>query len=106
MRLIALWRLCGWIGHDRERYQAGWYHDRGGRQRERWYSRCRRCGTSDGGTVFEPGILEFNRFRQWRWAARGRLQAWIGRNCEDCGKRRIRFGHEVGQHDNCEEIPF
>ena len=57
-------RICHLIGHKREPYVAGYYTDRRGREREKWYSRCKRCGTSDGGEVYAEGLLE--RFAWWR----------------------------------------
>ena len=100
-------RICHLIGHDREPYMAGYYTDRRGRQREKWYRRCKRCGTSDGGEVYAEGLLE--RFTWWRiksvwWRRRDASRKWWSSTCNDCGKPERRFGRRVGDHRGC--IPF
>lgn len=104
--IVEPWRVCVWLGHNREMYCADTYTDGRGRWRERWYSRCKRCGTSDGGTVFEPGILEFTWFRMWRARTERRIKEWCREDCDDCRKPKVRFGRPVGNHLKCEEIPF
>jgi hypothetical protein len=101
--------ICEWIGHKREEYHAGYYFDRRGRERTRWHQRCKRCGTSDGGEVFNEGRLE--RFRVWR--LRGALRRaiilfhmWRREDCDDCHQPIVRFGRSVGDHKNCSDIPF
>lgn len=102
--------ICRLIGHRRESYVGGTYTDRRGRQREKWYRRCTRCGTSDGGEVYAEGLLErfaWLRIRQaWRsLVARARL--WWREDCWDCKRPVRRFGRAVGRHENCgDEIPF
>jgi ribosomal protein L32 len=101
--------ICEWLGHDREEFNAGQYIDRGGRWRTRRHRRCKRCGTSDGGTVFAIGKVEH--FRLWRILAairetKDRLSRWRLTNCGDCGKPEIAFGRKVGRHDSCFPIPF
>ena len=107
MSEAVMTRICRLIGHDREAYVAGWYTDRRGRRRERWYTRCKRCGASDGGEVFRDGLLE--RFAWWRLVrpfrqARGAVGSWIRLDCHDCGKPEVRFGRDVGDHGGC--LPF
>lgn len=107
--MIPPHRICEWIGHDREGYDAGFYTDRRGRRRQRWHQRCKRCGPSDGGEVFNEGRLE--RFRRWRIrrALREmttRWRSWWRYDCDDCHKPSVRFGRPVGDHDQCDQIPF
>lgn len=102
-------RICHLIGHRRERFMAGHYWDLRGRQRERWHSRCTRCGTTDGGEVYREGLLE--RFTWWRvrsaaYRARERLKVWWRSDCDDCGKPDQRCGRPVGNHRDCDPIPF
>jgi hypothetical protein len=99
--------ICRWIGHRREGYSAGYYTDRRGRQRERWHSRCARCGTSDGAEVFRDGILERFGYRTLRRTAFRWLVAlcfWWRTDCHDCGQPKVRRGRRVGDHSGC--IPF
>jgi hypothetical protein len=105
--MITPYRICHLIGHRRERYMAGYYWDRRGRQREKWYSRCTRCGTSDGGEVYREGLLE--RLTWWRIRSAAyrtceRLKAWVHTDCFDCKQPEVRFGRHVGDHTDC--IPF
>ena len=106
---IAPHHICRWFGHRRELYNAGQFTDRRGRWRTRWHSRCTRCGTSDGGEVFNPGIME--RWHGWRlhvlwWRLRDLVRwGWLQR-CEDCGKPTVRFWRQVGKHEDCDVIPF
>lgn len=107
--LIPPRRICEWIGHDREGYDAGYYTDRRGRRRQRWHQRCKRCGTTDGGEVWNEGHL--GRFRGWqiRSAIRQRmtlLRLWWRDDCDDCHKPCVRFGRRVGDHSQCNPIPF
>ena len=99
--------LCRLIGHRRESYIGGTYTDRRGRQREKWYRRCKRCGTSDGYEVYRPGLLEaFTPYElrcRW-WRIRDAIRGWWRSTCHDCGKTERRFGKSVGDHDGC--IPF
>ena len=104
MRLMQLRHICRLIGHRCESYIGGWYTDRRGRQREKWYRRCTRCGTSDGGEVYREGLLErftWWRIRAWPWRVREALRTRI---CVYCGKPERRLGRKVGDHRGC--IPF
>lgn len=97
------WR-CWLLGHKRESYVYRRYIDRRGREREKWGSRCIRCGTSDAGTVYEPGLIE--RLRDaWR-ERRAAFARWRLTKCSCCGKPLIRFGRQVGNHGDCDDIPF
>ena len=101
--------ICRWVGHRRESYVGGYYFDRRGRQREKWYQRCKRCGTSDGSEVYREGILErftIWRLRRIRYQLLGHFKMWWRQECEECHKSKVRFGHKLGGHDNCHEIPF
>jgi hypothetical protein len=42
--------ICEWLGHAPEGYDVGRWQGRDGRWRTRRRSRCKRCGTSDGGS--------------------------------------------------------
>lgn len=109
MNLIAPHRICNWLGHKRESYMAGYYTDRRDYQRERRHSRCTRCGTSDGGTVYEPGRLEYLRPQEIRRAYRRfrlRFTDWWRQDCDDCRKPMVRCGRNVGKHEDCDVIPF
>lgn len=103
--------ICHWLGHKREYYLTGYYYDRRGRQRERWHRRCVRCGTSDGGEVFQPGRLEWisdlyqdpgRPFRTLRF----KVSSWRIHTCSCCGLPDRRFGFRVGDHVECDKIPF
>jgi hypothetical protein len=101
--------LCRWFGHRREGYNADIYWDRHGRQRHRWHQRCTRCGTSDGAEVFREGILErftVRRILSAIYDYRFRLRLWWREDCDDCHKPVMRFGRKVGDHDNCDVMPF
>lgn len=101
--------VCRWLGHDRETYAAGFYLDRHGRHRTKFYSRCKRCGTSDGGEVFNEGIFERFRWRRIRkaaWRFRRSFGLWAYDKCGECGKTQTICGRHVGDHSNCNEIPF
>jgi hypothetical protein len=107
--LIPPHLICEWLGHSRELYRNGYYHDRRGRERERWHNRCKRCGTSDGGEVFREGRIERFRGRGLRSAFRRQVtlwKFWWREDCEDCRKPRMRVGRSVGDHARCEVIPF
>ena len=100
--------ICRLVGHKRGQREGGQYY-RAGRWRNRWYPYCRRCGTSDIETVYTPGIFEA--FTPWRiriafygWTSR--FWQWRRRDCCDCGKPVVRFGRTVGNHEDCNEIPF
>lgn len=95
-------RICRLIGHRRESYRSGFYVDRRGRTRERYSSRCVRCGSEDG--CYDEGVLEAWQ-RRW-WGVREDLIRWrlMKRSC--CGKPLKRFGRPVGDHRECDDIPF
>jgi hypothetical protein len=101
--------ICRAVGHKRERYLAGYYQDRRGYPRERWYSRCVRCGTTDGGEVFREGWVERLTISRALWRvreARGSFAAWRRSDCEDCGMPNQKYGRPVGDHSKCNPIPF
>jgi hypothetical protein len=109
VRLAGAYRVCSWLGHRREIYAAGLYMDRRGRWRTRYHHRCTRCGTSDGAEVFFPGVFEGWRYYSPRciwWRGREGAKAWWRQTCEDCGEPTVRFGRRVGNHENCDVIPF
>jgi hypothetical protein len=95
--------ICRVRGHDHEIYRDGGYHDRRGRWRERWQTRCGRCGCG-------PEILYAetwrSRLRDWRNDWRRAFQRWRGTVCDDCMKPDTRFGRPVGDHSTCDPIPF
>lgn len=101
---IMLFFLSNW------EYIGGYYTDRRGRQREKWYSRCKRCGTSDGGEVFREGLLERITWRRFCSAVADRFlgtQLWWRTDCWDCKRPIRRFGRKIGDHENCrDDIPF
>jgi hypothetical protein len=107
MQLIAPHRICRLIGHSREGYDAGHYTDRRGRLRQRRHMRCTRCGTSDGGEVFNEGLFE--RWTIWHlrvalhrgWQA---IKLWWHTDCGDCNLPERRRGRAVGDHHDC--LPF
>ena len=98
--------ICRILGHRREAYRAGWYFDWRGRQRERWHARCTRCGTSDGATVYESGLIEAvaYAFRRPIPRAVATIRSWWRTDCFYCHKPERRFGRPVGDHRDC--IPF
>lgn len=101
--------ICHLLGHTRESYIGRHRLGRDGRLRPIYYSRCKRCGTSDGGEVFREGLFErFNwpRIKWWVIDCPGKIRAWIGTKCEDCGKPDTRFGRPAGDHEGCDVIPF
>jgi hypothetical protein len=99
--------ICRWLGHKRESYIGRYRTGRDGRQFPLYYSRCTRCGTSDGATVFEHGHLE--RFKWWNikvvyWRMKRDTMKLLWSNCHDCGKAEMRFFRPVGDHSDC--VPF
>ena len=100
--------LCRVFGHDRESYYAGdAFRMDDCRRRPRYYSRCRRCRTSEGSEVFRPGLFE--------WATPSNLDVvplrlryfisgWWRTEFSDCGKPTVRCGRSQGNHGNC--LPF
>jgi len=109
-RIIEPYRVCRLIGHSREGYNAGGYTDRRGRWRQRWHQRCRRCGTSDGGEVYNQGALEWMRPRNLRrryYEMTRRIGRWWREDCIACHKPAVRFGKAWGDHSGCDDdIPF
>lgn len=107
--MIPPYTICRWLGHKRQSYIYGQRFDQRGRLRNKWGSRCTRCGTSDYGEVYKRGYLECVRY--WRpriiwWRAKEHLKNWWRQDCEDCGKPTVRCGRPVGDHRNCDVIPF
>lgn len=98
---------CMLIGHSRV-YDHPHQVLRWGRWRTVSYARCRRCGTSDGCEVYQPGYWETfaGAMRRARYGWRPVLSRWLRQDCEDCGKPCVRFGREVGDHEKCDVIPF
>ena len=101
-------RICHLIGHKRTGYNpdgpSGHY-----RRRNRWYMRCDRCGTTDGGEVYREGLLE--RFTWWRmrvtfYRMTDELRHRLWSDCTDCGKPLWRLGRAMGNHDDENHIPF
>lgn len=79
-----------------------------GQHENRWYSCCLRCGTSDMSELYRTGIFEALpwRIRIALRTAEFNFRAWCHSDCTACGKPAIRFGREVGNHEDCDEIPF
>lgn len=103
LRWQILSGICSWVGHAHESYKGGVYFDRGGRMRDKYYSRCTRCGC-DSAEVYTYGRLEQIGHR-WR-DLKADFRHWRGTACDDCGKPDSRFGRAVGNHDHCDQIPF
>ena len=106
--LIEPYRICHLIGHKRTGYNPDKPHG-GYRRRNRWYMRCDRCGTTDGGEVYREGLFE--RFTYWRiriavfgWTIN--FRHWLWSDCMYCRKPAWRFGRAVGVHDDENHIPF
>lgn len=98
------WRVCWLIGHEPESYQSGWYwHRASGRNRERWSTRCTRCGI-EGYEAWTPGLP--GRLIRWWRDALNPLRHWIRTDCGACRKPLTRFGRPVGDHAECDDIPF
>lgn len=96
-------RICHLIGHRRESYIGRHVLTRRGHLRPIHYSRCIRCGTSDGGEVYREGLLERLHWRRIR-GAWWRLRTSRRVICHDCGKPERRWWRSVGDHRGC--IPF
>jgi hypothetical protein len=97
--------LCRLVGHKRGQRKGGQYYHHG-RWRDRWYTYCQRCGSSDLGEIYRSGIFEALTPWRIRRALQSASDAFRSRRCTDCGKPSIRFGRAVGDHTNCDEIPF
>ena len=98
--MISPRRICRLIGH-KPKYHEGPRYLRNGRWRTPSYTRCERCGTSDGYEVHRAGLLErfaWRRIRAWPWRAREAMRTVI---CIDCGKPERRLGRKVGDHRGC-----
>jgi hypothetical protein len=102
-------RLCRLLGHTRKTNREGEYTDRRGRLRDRYRTRCTRCGSSDLGTIYERGLVEMPDWWMIQARLRGipaRVAGWWRTDCTVCRKPNIRFGRAVGRHEDCDEIPF
>jgi len=62
-----------------------------------------RCGV-EGHEAF--GATIWTDIRRWWWERCQALKLWWRVDCHDCGRPIIRFNRCVGDHSQCDDIPF